>query len=41
MVEDDFVNYALDQFNWRYTRIERARGATPEELEQSAEAIAE
>ena len=41
LVEDDFVNYALDQFNRRYTRIERARDATPEELEQSAEAIAE
>ncbi len=41
LVEDDFVNYALDQFNRRYARIERARDATPEELERSAEAIVE
>ena len=41
LVEDDFVNYALDQFNQRYQRIERVRDTSPEELEQSAEAIAE
>ena len=34
LVEDDFVNYTLDQFNWRYPRIAHARDATPEELEQ-------
>ena len=41
LVEDDFIGFALDQFNRRYTRIERARDATPEELERSAEAIVE
>ncbi|MGQ9490307.1 MAG: hypothetical protein ACUVR4_06980 [Anaerolineae bacterium] len=32
LVEDDFVNYALSQFGRRYERIEKARGASAEEL---------
>ena len=32
VVEDDFVNYALDQFGKRLTRIEQARGKTLEEI---------
>jgi len=32
LVADDFVNYAMDQFSKRYTRLEKARGASLEEI---------
>lgn len=32
LVEEDFINYALGQFGRRYERIEKARGASAEEL---------
>ena len=34
LVESDFVDYALGQFNKRIERIERARGATLEEIQR-------
>lgn len=35
LVEDDFVNYAIDQFNKRYERIEKAKQQTLPEIEQT------
>ena len=32
LVADDFVDYAMDQFSKRYARIEKARGASLEEI---------
>lgn len=32
LVEEDFVNYAMDQFQKRYERLERAKGASLEEI---------
>jgi ribonucleoside-diphosphate reductase beta chain len=32
LIADDFVNYAIDQFSKRYARLERARGASLEEI---------
>ncbi|MCX7706682.1 MAG: R2-like ligand-binding oxidase [Anaerolineae bacterium] len=37
LVEDDFVNYALGQFGRRYERIEKARGASAEDLHRIAQ----
>ena len=34
LVEDDFVNYAMDQFSKRFERIEKARHATLDEIYQ-------
>jgi ribonucleoside-diphosphate reductase beta chain len=34
LVEDDFVNYALGQFGKRYERIEKARGASFDEVDR-------
>jgi len=32
LVADDFVNFAMDQFSKRYARLEKARGASLEEI---------
>jgi ribonucleoside-diphosphate reductase beta chain len=32
LVADDFVNYAMDQFSKRYARLEKARGASLDEI---------
>jgi ribonucleoside-diphosphate reductase beta chain len=32
LVEDDFVNYAMDQFSKRFDRLEKARGASIDEV---------
>jgi ribonucleoside-diphosphate reductase beta chain len=36
LVEDDFVNYAMDQFSKRFARLEKARGATFVEINRVA-----
>ncbi len=36
LVEDDFVNYAMDQFSKRFARLEKARGATLAEINRVA-----
>jgi len=36
LVEDDFVNYAMDQFSKRFARLEKARGATLIEINRVA-----
>jgi ribonucleoside-diphosphate reductase beta chain len=36
LVEDDFVNYAMDQFSRRFARLEKARGATLVEINRVA-----
>lgn len=36
LVEDDFVNYAMDQFSKRFARLEKARGATLVEINRVA-----
>jgi len=36
LLEDEFVDYALDQFNKRFMRLERARGRSLEEIEGTA-----
>jgi ribonucleoside-diphosphate reductase beta chain len=36
LVESDFTDYALDQFEKRYARLEKARGASLEEVERVA-----
>ena len=33
LVEDEFIDYALDQFNKRFQHLERSRSATLEEVE--------
>ena len=34
LVADDFVNFAMDQFSKRYARLEKARGASLDEINQ-------
>ena len=42
LAADDFVNYAIDQFSKRYNRLEKARGASLEEINRTtARAIEE
>ncbi len=36
LVEDDFVNYAMSQFSRRFERLEKARGASMEEIHRAA-----
>ncbi len=36
LVEDDFVNYAMSQFSRRFERLERARGASMDEINKVA-----
>lgn len=36
LVEDDFVNYAMSQFTKRFERLEKARGATLDEINRIA-----
>lgn len=33
---EDFVNYAMDQFSKRYSRLEKARGASLDEIQRTA-----
>lgn len=37
LVEEDFVNYAMDQFSARFARLERARGVSLSEVNRVAE----
>lgn len=37
LVEDDFIQYAMDQFSKRFERIEKARTASLAEIEQAAD----
>jgi ribonucleoside-diphosphate reductase beta chain len=39
LVEEDFMNYAMDQFQKRYTRLERSREASLAEIEQATRQI--
>jgi len=41
LVEDDFVNYAMGQFTKRFERLEKARGASLEEINRVAREIEE
>jgi len=41
LVEDDFVNYAMSQFTKRFERLEKARGATLDEINRVAKEIEE
>ena len=41
VVEDDFINYALDQFGKRLTRIEQARGKSQEEIYRTTVGVVE
>jgi ribonucleoside-diphosphate reductase beta chain len=41
LVEDDFVDFALGQFQKRLERLERARGASLAEIEQVAREMGE
>jgi len=34
LVEDDFMDFAMDQFSKRFARLEKARGASLEEIER-------
>jgi ribonucleoside-diphosphate reductase beta chain len=36
LVEDDFVNYAMSQFSKRFERLEKARGASLDEINRVA-----
>jgi ribonucleoside-diphosphate reductase beta chain len=36
LVEDDFVNYAMGQFTKRFERLEKAKGASLEEINRVA-----
>jgi ribonucleoside-diphosphate reductase beta chain len=36
LVEDDFVNYAMDQFSHRFARLEKARGQSLDEVNRVA-----
>ena len=36
LVEDDFVNYAMSQFTKRFERLEKARGASLDEINRVA-----
>jgi ribonucleoside-diphosphate reductase beta chain len=37
LVEEDFVNYAMSQFTRRFERLEKARGASPGEIDRVAQ----
>lgn len=39
--EQDFIDYATDQFQKRFERLERARGATPAQVEAAAQGALE
>jgi len=39
LVEDDFVNYAMSQFTKRFERLEKAKGATLDEINRVAKEI--
>ena len=41
LIADDFVSYAMDQFNKRYTRLEKARGASLDEINRTTTQIIE
>jgi ribonucleoside-diphosphate reductase beta chain len=41
LVEDDFVDYAMSQFTKRFERLEKARGATLDEINRVAKEIEE
>jgi ribonucleoside-diphosphate reductase beta chain len=41
VVEDDFINYALDQFGKRLTRIEQARGKSLDEIYRTTVGVVE
>lgn len=41
LVEDDFVEYAMDQFSKRFARLEKARGASLDEIERITHTIIE
>ena len=41
VVEDDFINYALDQFGKRLSRIEQARGKSLEEIYRTTVGVVE
>jgi len=36
LVEDDFITYAMTQFSKRFTRLEKARGASLDEINHVA-----
>jgi hypothetical protein len=35
-VEEDFINFAMDQFSKRFARLEKARGQSLEEICKTA-----
>ncbi len=37
LVEEDFIDYAMDQFSKRFARLEKARHATPDEIHHFAQ----
>lgn len=39
LVEEDFINYAMDQFQKRFTRLEKARGAAIENIYKSTNQV--
>lgn len=41
LVEDDFIHYAMDQFSRRFSRLEKARASTLEEIQQEAQELAD
>jgi len=41
LVEDDFVNYAMSQFSKRFERLEKAKGASLEEIDRVAREVEE
>ena len=41
LVEEDFINYAMDQFHKRFARLEKARGAALNEVIKSANQVIE
>lgn len=41
LIEDDFINYAMDQFQKRFTRVEKARGASLAEIYKTTTAVIE
>ena len=36
LVEEDFINYAMDQFHKRFSRLEKARGAALNDVIRTA-----
>jgi hypothetical protein len=39
LVEDDFINYAMDQYSRRSERLEKARGASLDEINRVTKAV--